>query len=117
MAEVLLRRAGKAEELIQATIWDVIQRGKQTGARHPEASLEYLIKCVLRHGEGSIVDQMIQLLGSWIQMADDRPDLRPNIAFILREVKRDQYGYRVVTRLCQSRQFTYSPTAQALLRD
>lgn len=117
MAEVLLRRAGKAEELIQATIWDVIQRGKQTGARHPEASLEYLIKCVLRHGEGSIVDQMIELLGSWIHMADDRPDLRPNIAFILREVKRDQYGYRVVTRLCQSRAFIYSPTAQALLRD
>jgi hypothetical protein len=117
MAQVLLRRAGKADQLIQATIWDVIQRAKQTGAHHPEASLEYLIKCVLRSTSGSIVDQMIELLGSWIHMADQRADLRPNIAFILREVKRDQYGYRVMTRLCQSRSFAFSPTAQALLRD
>jgi len=116
MAERLLRRVGNADELIQATIWDVIQRGRQTGTPHPEASLEYLIKCVLRQN-GSVVDHMIDLLGQWLRLADQRADVRDSILLMMRRIKRDPAGNRIIDKLCKGRAFTTSTAARFLLQD
>lgn len=105
---------------LQFTIWDIILRSNQTGSQHPEASVEYLIKCILRCPEATLVDKGIAILEHWVQDADtclahQQEDLWKTIYYVLNEVKQDRYGYRVLTRLCQQRSFHHSPTAQRLL--
>lgn len=114
--ERMTRQNQTPQDLIHYDIWEVIQRNKARGLPHPQGSLEFMIKCALRHTDTAVTDHMIVLIEQWMREGDLRPDLTPVIFFILREVKRDRYGYRIMMRLCASRQFTHSPMAAALLR-